>query len=120
MTAENQHIEIHAGDSKTVLFNVTKPDGSAINMAGGLPIMTVARTMDAPDADKVFLVQGVWETYTANAQTYYRAKFELVPTHTAALQPDTFVHMCRAYFSNVKVQTFASGRFTILASLPTA
>lgn len=119
MTAKNQTVEMTAGDTHTVRFICTKPDGSPVNLTGGLAVMAVARNLHMLEADAVLVKSGPVDTVIVNGQTYWRANFPLVPADTVDLEPRAYMHQAEVRMSDGRVYTVAQGPFILGPSLPT-
>jgi hypothetical protein len=117
MTAHNQQISMISGDTHTVRFVCTKPDGSPFPLADGSPVMTVARSL-GPNATVVLQKIGTFDQITMSGQTYYRANFVLAPADTVSVEPRQYMHQCEARMPGGAVYTFADGPFLLGASMP--
>lgn len=109
MTAKNQNFSLTAGDSRTLRFVCTRPDGTPIDLTGGTARWWAGKHLRARADDVLITKTGTVDSVQIAGVNYWRANIDLVPADTQNLDVRSYSHQCEVTTAEGKVYTVAEG-----------
>lgn len=110
-----QNVSLPQGDTLTILFNVSNPDGAATDLTGA----TIRWWMGAtPPTSNVHVMKDNQATGgVATTGTAGQFAVSISEADTLTVSPGTYYHEAEVRLTDGTVATVASGQFTITATL---